>query len=59
MQSEFNQGAKYCRDVFLARIIGFQNGLGCNEESEQYQILQSLLETIQEDMGEMGKDFKG
>ena len=59
MQSEFNQGAQYCRDNIISTIIGMQNGLGCDETNPQYQILQELMIDIEEKYGNLMKPFKG
>lgn len=59
MQSEFNKGAAYMRDITIASIIGKQNANGNNEESGEYKALQSLLVAIEENYGRYGKEFKG
>lgn len=59
MQSEFNKGASYVRNIVIANIIGIQNAQGNNEGSEEYKVLQSLLITIENNYGEYGKKFKG
>ena len=59
MQSEFNKGASYMRDIVLCGIIGKQNKIGNDESLAEYKILQELLVQIEKDYGYFGKDFKG
>lgn len=59
MESEFNKGAAYSRDLIIAKIIGMQNRLGNKESDKQYQILQELLVGIECSMGEYCKRFNG
>lgn len=59
IQSEFNKGAAYARDCILANIIGVQNSIMNEMESEQYKTLQALLITIEQNYGEMHAQFKG
>ncbi len=59
MQSEFNKGASYMRDIVLCGIIGMQNKMGNDESLEGYKTLQKLLVQIERDYGYFGKDFKG
>ena len=58
MQSEFNQGASYCRDCIIANIIGMQNEIGNDIDNEQYQILQDLLCHIEDMYGKLCTEFK-
>ncbi len=59
MQSEFNKGAAYMRDIIVSHIIGIQNDLGNNIEDKGYQELQKLLELIEDQYGKMCEDFMG
>ena len=59
MESEFNKGAAYSRDMIITKIIGMQNSLGNKESDKQYQILQKLLVGIECSMGKYCKRFIG
>lgn len=56
--SEFNSGAKFSRDATLSMIIGMQNGIGNDVESEKYQAYQEIYDAIVEIQGDMFKEFK-
>lgn len=58
MQSEFNKGASYARDLIIANIIGMQNEI-IDKDSPKYSTLQELLEHITESYGDFSKLFKG
>lgn len=57
--TEFGNGAKYARDAILCTIIGLQNDIGNNVQSERYQAYQKVYDTIVKNYGDMMKDFKG
>ena len=57
MQSEWNRGAKLARDLTLSTIIGMQNDIG-NQNDVQYQILQTLMENIIKNQGDLMEPFK-
>ena len=59
MQSEFNKGAAYGRDCIIADIIGIQNAILNEMDSEQYKTLQALLISIEEQYGKPMEVFKG
>lgn len=59
MQSDFNKGAAYARDCILVNIIGIQNSIMNEMESEQYKTLQALLVAIEQKYGKIHTDFKG
>lgn len=56
--SEFNNGAKFARDAVLSMIIGMQNGIGNDVESEKYQAYQEIYDSIVKTQGDMMKEFK-
>lgn len=58
MQSEFNTGAAYARDLIIANIIGMQNE-ETDKDSQEYAVLQKLLEYITETYGHMCGPFNG
>lgn len=58
MQSEFNKGAAYARDLILANIIGMQNEEK-SKDSPRYDALQQLMEQIMEKCGDFAEPFKG
>lgn len=58
MQSEFNKGASYARDLIVANIIGMQNET-IDKDSPRYNTLQELLEHITKSYGDFSKPFKG
>ena len=57
MQSEWNRGASFARDLTLSTIIGMQNDIG-NQNDVQYQILQTLMENIIKNQGDLMEPFK-
>lgn len=59
MQSDFNKGASYMRDIVLCGIIGKQNKIGNNESLPEYKVLQDLLVQIEREYGCFMQDFKG
>lgn len=60
MQTEFNNGATYCKDLVLATILGFQNEKTyLNVNDPKYQILQELYEFIEKTYGKAYTPFKG
>lgn len=56
--SEFNNGAKFARDAVLSMIIGMQNGIGNDVESDKYKAYQEIYDAIVETQGDMFKEFK-
>ena len=56
--SEFNRGARFARDATLSMIIGMQNDIGNNVESEKYKAYQEIYDAIVEIQGDMFKEFK-
>ena len=48
-----NMDGKAVRDHMIATLIGFQNELGCDETSEQYQAYQKMLTWVEETYGPM------
>lgn len=58
MQSEFNKGASYARDLIVANIIGMQNEI-VDKDSPKYETLQELLEHITTNYGNFSKPFEG
>ena len=56
--SEFNNGAKFARDATLSMIIGMQNDIGNNVESDKYKAYQEVYDAIVETQGNMFKEFK-
>lgn len=56
-QSDWSRGACYSRDCVIAHIIGMQNGQ--TPETEGYKSLQTLLETIIDQYGNICQPFKG
>lgn len=56
--SEFNNGAKFARDAVLSMIIGMQNDIGNDAESEKYKAYQEIYDAIVETQGDMFKEFK-
>ena len=57
MQSEFNRGAAYARDLIMANIIGMQNDEH-DKNSSRYAALQDLLEHIMNNYGDFCMPFK-
>lgn len=56
--SEFNSGAKFARDAALSMIIGMQNSIGNEVESDKYKAYQEVYDAIVEVQGDMFKEFK-
>ena len=56
--SEFNNGAKFSRDAVLSMIIGMQNDIGNDVESDKYKAYQEIYDAIVETQGDMFKEFK-
>jgi hypothetical protein len=56
--SEFNQGAKFSRDSTLSMIIGMQNDISNDVESDKYKAYQEIYDAIVETQGDMFKEFK-
>lgn len=48
-----NMDGKAVRDHIIATLIGFQNELGCDETSEQYQAYQKMLTWVEDTYGPM------
>lgn len=48
-----NMDGKAVRDHMIATLIGFQNEIGCDENSEQYQAYQKMLTWVEETYGPM------
>lgn len=48
-----NMDGKAARDHIIATLIGFQNELGCDETSEQYQAYQKMLTWVEDTYGPM------
>lgn len=44
---------KLVRDHIIATLVGFQNEVGCDENSEQYQAYQKVLEWVEKNYGAM------
>ena len=59
MNSEFNKGAAYARDLTISIIIGMQNEIGNDISDERYVVLQKLMNTIEAKCGDMYSEFIG
>ena len=59
MNSEFNKGSAYARDLIICNIISMQNEIGNDISDERYVVLQKLMNTIEERYGEMHSEFIG
>jgi hypothetical protein len=59
MQSEFNKGASFARDLIICHIIGMQNKMGNDKTDKSYQTLQELIDFIENEYDEYASDFKG
>lgn len=46
-----NMDAKSVRDHIISALIGFQNAIGCDEESETYKAYQKTIEWIENTYG--------
>ena len=57
MNSEFNKGAAFARDLIICNIIGMQDAIS-DESNEGYQKLQELMELIENKYGEYALKFK-
>lgn len=57
MQSKFNKGAAYARDLIIEDIMEMQNEAG--EDLSRFITLQELLELIADTYGDMEELFKG
>lgn len=57
MNSDFNRGAMYARDLTTSTIIGFQNEIG-DTTDPKYEILQKLLMHIINTQGDLHQPFK-
>lgn len=49
--ASLNVDAKSVRDHIIATLIGFQNGIGCDETSSEYQAYQKVIQWIEETYG--------
>lgn len=59
MNSEFNKGATFARDLIICHILGMQNKIGNDESNKSYQTLQELMNLIENKYGKYASDFKG
>lgn len=59
MNSEFNKGAAFARDLIICHILGMQNKMGNDESNKSYQTLQELMTLIENKYGKYASDFKG
>lgn len=59
MNSVFNKGAAFARDLIICHILGMQNKIGNDESNKSYQTLQELMDFIENVYGEYASDFKG
>lgn len=55
--SDFNNGAKFMRDNIIATIIGMQNDIGNDKNSEKYIAYQEVLTTIINHHGDIFTQF--
>ena len=58
MQSDFNKGASFARDLIICHIIGMQYTIS-DESNDGYKKLQELMELIENKYGKYASDFKG
>jgi len=58
MQSDFNKGASFARDLIICNIIGMQNTIS-DESNDGYKKLQELMDFIENVYGEYSSYFKG
>lgn len=54
----YKKGQALLRDNIIAMLIGFQNNIGNDEDSEEYQAYQKVLTNIELRFGEFMKPIK-